>query len=189
MSPALRARHARLEEAVKATDGLQAAWAGLTTASAAAADLASELAEHDRLVGEAAQQGRDASYKKAIKTLKAASAVITTSKAARDKLAATVDVTVLDQWLARNEAYDKALAALYDALDSVGGRVTNKVRKAIAAEKAARAPAAPDSRGLVIIMGDIAQGGLNGAIVTIEQAKAVLSDAAEPATEEPSPAP
>ena len=81
VSPPLRARHARLDEALKATDGLQAAWAGLTTASAAAADLASELAEHDRLVGEAAQQGRDASYKKAIKTLKAASASITTSKA------------------------------------------------------------------------------------------------------------
>jgi hypothetical protein len=188
VSPALRARHAHLVEAVKATDGLHGAWDTLTISSAAATHLASQLAQHDELVGKAAQQGREAKYKAAVKTLKSAATVIADSKTSRDALAKTVDVTVLDQWLDRNEAYDKALAGLYEALESVGGKVTNKVRKAIAAEKAARAQLPPDSRGLVVIMGDIAQGGMNGAIVTIEEAKADLSDVLDPDTS-PSPAP
>jgi hypothetical protein len=174
---------ARLARAVDATDGLDAAWARLSVSSAAAGRLSAQLAEHDRLVGQAARQGRDAKYAAAIKTLKSASKVIAESKTARDRLANTVDVSVLDEWLSRNAAYDKALSALYDALDSVGGRVTTKVKKAIAAEKAARAKLPPDARGLVIIMGDIAQGGLNGAVVAIEEAKAEVTAALEPETE------
>ena len=46
----------------------------------------------------------------------------------RDILANTVDVTVLDEWLERNAAYDMALRDLYAALDGVGGRVTDDVR-------------------------------------------------------------
>ena len=91
-----------------------------------------------------------------------------------------MDESTLDQWIERNAAYDKALSGLYDALDKVGGKVTNKVRKAIATEKAARAQLPPDTRGLVIIMGSIAEGGLNGAVVTIEEAKAKLADALQP---------
>ena len=110
------------------------------------------------------------------------------SRKLRDRIVASVDVTVLDQWLDRNEAYDKALPALYKALASVGGKVTKKVREAIDAEKAARARLPPDARGLVVIMADIGQGGLNGAVIAIEGAKADLADALEP-VEEPSDAP
>ena len=85
----------------------------LTVGAAAAGRLAAQLAEHDRLVGVAAEQGRAAKYKAAIATLDEAAATIKESRAFRDRLSATVDVTVLDQWLDRNEAYDKALAALY----------------------------------------------------------------------------
>ena len=189
VSPALRRRYDRLVAALAATDGLQSAWDRLTVSSSSAGRLAAQLAAHDKLVAEAASQGRDAKYAKAITTLKGASKVITESQAFRDQLANTVDVTVLDQWLERNAVYDKALSALYDALDSVGGKVTSKVRKAITAEKAARAQLPPDSRGLVIIMGDIAQGGLSGAVVAIEQARAQLSAALEPPDPEASPSP
>jgi len=41
----------------------------------------------------------------------------------------------------------------------------------------------------VIIMGDIAQGGLSGAVVAIEQARAQLSAALEPPDPEASPSP
>jgi hypothetical protein len=183
VSPGVLARWARLAGAVDPTDGLEAAWARLSVSSSAAGRLSAQLAEHDRLVAQAAKQGRDAKYATAIKTLKEADKVIEASKASRDRIQNTVDVTVLDEWLARNAAYDKALAALYDALDSVGGRVTTKVKRAIAAEKAARAKLPPDSRGLVIIMGDIAQGGLNGAVVAIEEAKAEVAAALEPEPE------
>ena len=183
VSPELLVRHARQTAGLRATEGLEAAWARLTVSSAAAGRLSAQLAQHDKLVGQAAKQGRDAKYATAIETLKEAGKVIAASNAARDRLQNTVDVSVLDEWLARNAAYDKALAALYDALDSVGGRVTTKVKKAIAAEAAARARLPPDARGMVIIMGDIAQGGLNGAVVAIEEAKAGLGAALEPEPE------
>jgi hypothetical protein len=183
VSPDLRRRYDRLAAALTATDGLEAAWDDLTVGASAAGRLSAQLAEHDRLVGAAAEQGRAAKYDAAIATLDEAAATIKESRTVRDRLVASVDVTVLDQWLDRNEAYDKALAALYEALSSVGGKVTNKVRDAIDAEKAARARLPPDARGLVVIMSDIGQGGLNRAVIAIEQARADLSDALAPDVE------
>ena len=68
---------------------------------------------------------------------------------------------MLDQWLDRNTTYDKALRGLYVALNKVGGRVTKRVRDAIAAEKVARERLPPDSRGLILIIADIGRGGMN----------------------------
>lgn len=180
VSPAVRQRYQRLVDALAATTGLDSSWTRLTVDSAAASRLASQLADHDALVAKAASQGRDAKYAKAIATLKEASDTLAATKPYRDRLRNTVDESTLDQWIERNTAYDKALSGLYDALDKVGGKVTNKVRKAIATEKAARAQLPPDARGLVIIMGSIAEGGLNGAVVTIEEARAKLADALQP---------
>jgi len=185
VSAEVRRRYARLAGAVAATADMESAWTRLTSGAAAAGRLSSQLAEHDRLVAKAAEQGRDAKYKAAIKTLKQASATLAEGQAYRDRLVATVDVTTLDEWLDRNKAYDKALADLYDALSSVGGKVTDKVRKAIAAEKTARERLPPDSRGMIVIMADIAQGGLNSAVVAIEEAKAGLADVLEPESATP----
>ena len=102
------------------------------------------------------------------------------SRTLRTQLASTVDVTVLDQWLDRNERYDKALRGLYVALTKVRGRVTNVVRDAIAAEKEARRSLPPDSRALVVIISEIGRGGMNGAVIAIEEAKAQLADALAP---------
>ena len=92
-----------------------------------------------------------------------------------------VDVTVLDEWLDRNEAYDVALRGLYVALEDVGGRVTDDVRDAIAAEKAAKERLPPDSRGLILIMAEIGRGGMNGAVIAIEETKGRLAATLEPA--------
>lgn len=181
LSPPVIARYASYVAALQSTDGLKDAWSRLTVGASAASRLSQQLADHDRIAGEAAALGRAAKYQDAIETLARAQDTINASRASRDRLVATVDVTVLDEWLSRNETYDKALAKLYDALSSVGGKVTKKVRQAIEAEQAARKRLPPDSRGLVLIMADIAQGGLNSAVVAIEAAKADLSGALEPA--------
>jgi hypothetical protein len=183
LSPAVRARYAAIVAALSTLDGLDTDWGRLSVGATAAGHLAAQLAEHDRLVGVAASQGRTAQYVAAIKTLAQAEAVITETKTFRDALSSTVDVGVLDEWLRRNQAYDVALTNLYTA---VHGKVTAKVRAAIAAEKVARAQLPPDSRGLVLIMAGVAEGGLNGAVVAIEEAKAALAAATEPAA---SPAP
>jgi hypothetical protein len=177
LSSAVAARHAALLAAIDATDGLDDAWERLTLGSVSATRMSDLLARHDDLVVRAAQRGRAARYDEALTLLDQADAAIAQARRLRDQLANTVDVTVLDQWLDRNAAYDKALRELYKVISKVGSRVTDAVRKAIAAEQAAKEKLPPDTRGLVVIMAEIGRGGMNGAVIAIEEARAKLIDA------------
>jgi hypothetical protein len=186
VSDAVVARHATLVAALDATDGLDLAWSRLSTGSLAASSMSRLLAEHDRLVVAAAERGKLAKYASAIKVLDEAKVQIAAARALRDKLSATVDVSVLDEWLTRNEDYDVALANLYKALSKVGTKITKATRAAVAAEAEARARLPADTRGLVVIMSEIGQGGMSRAVVTIEEARAALTDALEAGTAAPS---
>jgi hypothetical protein len=135
------------------------------------------LAIHDELVGQAAERGRAARYGDAIALVEQADTTIAEARQLRDVLANTVDVTVLDQWLDRNADYDAALRALYQAISTVSGKVTDSVRTAIAAEQAAKDRLPPDTRGLVVIMAEIGRGGMNGAVIAIEEARGKLISA------------
>ena len=189
VSQAVLDRHERLTEVLDGTTDLEAAWARLTVGSLAASRLSARLAEHDEAVLKAAEQGRNADYDAAAATLDDADAAIVAARALRDRLAATVDVTTLDQWLDRNAAYDTALRDLYLALRDVGGRVTDDVRNAIDAERAAKDRLPPDSRGLIVIMSEIGLGGMNGAVVSIEEARGQLTEALADATASDGPSP
>ncbi len=187
VSMTVQDRHDRLRAAVAEVDGLDDAWVRLTTGSVAASRLSSLLAAHDQAVLDAAELGRKADYAAAIATLDVADTAITDSRRLRDVLSTTVDVTVLDQWLDRNAGYDVALRGLYQALEDVGGRVTKAVRDAIDAEKAAKERLPADSRGLILIMAEIGRGGMNGAVIAIEEARGRLADALAPPTPRPAP--
>lgn len=178
-------RYERLREAAAAVQGLDVAWARMTTGSVAASRLSALLEAHDAAVVAAAEQGRDADYEAAIETLDGADTAIADARRLRDVLANTVDVSVLDEWLDRNEAYDVALRGLYEALDGVGGRVTDDVRQAIEAERAAKDRLPPDSRGLILIMSEIGRGSMNGAVIAIEEVRGRLEDAVAAAGEGP----
>ena len=170
-------RYQALDDALNATDGLDYAWARLSISAIAASKMSELLAEHDRLMGEAAAKGRVAKYADAQKLIDQAAAQLTTAKSVRDDLAKTVEVSVLDEWIKRNADYDTALRNLYKAIAKVGKTVTPAVRNAVKAEKAARANLPPDPRALVVIMADIGRGGMNEAVIGIEEARATLSDA------------
>jgi hypothetical protein len=181
VSDEIAGRHAALLATLDAIGGLQPAWARLTTGSVAAIQLGALLARHDREVLEAAALGRAARYDEGISRLDEAAATISDARALRNQLANTVDVTVLDQWLDRNAAYDSALRGLYSAYSTAGGEVTAAVAGALAAETAARANLPPDTRAMVVIMAEIGRGGMNGAVITIEEARARLTTAIEAA--------
>ncbi len=181
----VRDRHARLDAAVAATRGLDAAWLQLASGSAAAARLSSLLAAHDEAVLAAAAQGRDAEYEQALTILQDADTAIADARRLRNNLARTVDVTTLDEWLERSARYDVALRELYAALVDSDGRVNSAVRAAMAAEGRAKDRLPPDTRGLVLIMAEIGRGGMNGAVVAIEQARGELTAALA----EPTPSP
>jgi hypothetical protein len=182
------ARHAALVAAIDATEGLDDAWDRLTLGSISATRMSNLLARHDDLVVHAAELGRAAKYDQAMTVLDEADATIAQARTLRDQLANTVDVTVLDQWLDRNADYDVALRGLYKAISKVSGKVTNAVRTAIAAEQAAKDRLPPDTRGLVVIMAEIGRGGMNGAVIAIEEVRGKLIAAiaaSSPATAEP----
>ena len=181
------ADHAALIAALDTTTGLQAAWVRLTTGSVTAIGLGTLLDQHDRQVTDAATLGRSARYADATSVLDEADATIKAARALRDQLANTVDVTILDQWLDRNAAYDAALRDLYAAYARVGGKVTKELKAAIAAEATARQALPPDTRGLVVIMAEIGRGGMNGAVIAIEEARGRLTAAIAAAAARTSP--
>jgi hypothetical protein len=181
LSDDVASRHAALLSALDATEGLDDAWERLTLGSISATRMSALLAQHDDFVTQAAERGRAANYDEAAAFLDQADATISAARKQRDQLANTVDVTVLDQWLDRNADYDAALRGLYKAISTVKGKVTDSVRTAIAAEQAAKDRLPPDTRGLIVIMSEIGRGGMNGAVIAIEEARGKLLSAIDAA--------
>ena len=178
-SPQAITRYARLVTALPATDGLRTWWTALATGAAPALQLTSHLTAHDRLAGEAVLAGSEGRYADALHGIDAAEAELIGAHGIRDELAGrSVDVGTLDEWIVRNEAIDSALRKLYTRLQASNGRVTPAVKQALAGVDTARAALPPDTRALVVILGDIARGGLNQSVIAIEQARGRLAAAA-----------
>lgn len=178
----VRARRTAMLTALDSTSGLGRSWASLTVGSLAASDLISLLTGHDVTVAAAASEGRSAEYRAALATLAQAVTKLDDATDIRDRLENTTDVDTLDQWISRNRRYDEALIALYSALRDSGGLVNDAVRDAFREEGAARAILPPDTRGLVVIVAEIGRGGLNQAVIAIEQARGRLNLALEALT-------
>lgn len=187
LTPATRERYAAYVGGLAATRGITESWTRLTVGSLSATRMSGLLAAHDEAVVDAAAQGRRGAYDQALGHLDDADAAIADARTLRDRLAATVDVTTLDEWLDRSAAYDVALRALYVAVQRADGQVTRAVREAMADEAAAKARLPPDTRGLVLIMSEIGQGGMNAAAIEIEQAHADLEEALAPPLTGPAP--
>jgi hypothetical protein len=166
-----------LTGALTATGGLGDKWATLTDGSLAAVELETSLLDHDASTASAAALGKAGRYADALTQLANSDAKLALAGRQRDAMSATVDTSVLTSWIERNAAYDTALAKVYTLLVASKGKVTPAVQDAIDAQKVALAALPGDTRGLVIIMADIARGGLNQAVISIEEAKGRLSDA------------
>ena len=186
-SPATLARYDAVAPALAAVDPLRPAWERLTAGAVPATELTDRLLAHDRIAATAIQSGGAGKYAQAVARIDKATAELAAARTIRDRLAATVDVATLDAWLDRNGAYDDALRDLWDALRRSGGRVTSAVREAAARERTARELLPPDARALVVILGDVARGGLNQAVIAIEEARGLLLDASVRAGASPAP--
>lgn len=187
-SPETKRRRDLALVALNATSGLEGAWVSLAAGSTTANTLGALLTEHDVIAGQAAAQGRSAKYAAALKTLAQAQAKLAQAKTLRDALARTiVDVTTLTQWIDRNDEYDKALAHLYNATIAAKGRITADLKKAAIEERQAHELLPSNTSGLVIILAEIGRGGLNQAVIGIEQTRAKLQAAVDELSAAPTP--
>jgi hypothetical protein len=177
LGPVSRSRWRAIDDGVAAAAGLSADWARFTTGSLAAERLTTLLIDHDAATAEAAKRGAAGRYADALAQLDSSDAITAEARTLRDKLARSADVSTLTQWIDRNATYDLALRDLYAALKASNGRVTDAVRKAFSTEQAARAALPTDTRALVVILADIARGGLNEIAIAIETAGGQLDEA------------
>ncbi|MEO5965403.1 MAG: hypothetical protein ABIR11_08060, partial [Candidatus Limnocylindrales bacterium] len=177
VSPSIQGRFDELTKTPTMTKDLEASWALFTGRALDATNLNALLARHDQETGAAAKQGSVGKYKTASDLLDVSDATIAETRAVRDRLANTTDVSTLTTWVDRNAAYDTALRALYDSLQKANGKVTDAVRAAFAGEQEARANLPVDTKPLIVIMADVAQGGLNQAVIAIEQTRGDLATA------------
>ena len=178
LSPEVRRRHALALTAVTKADGIAVAWTKVGAGALAATRVTTLLLEHDRMTGDAAAAGSATKYKTAIGKLTQSDTMITQARSLRDSLAATgIDVSTLTQWLDLNAAYDAALRRLYQGFIDSKGRITDEIRDAFKGEKDARARLPSDTKGLVVILAEIGRGGLNEAVIGIEEARGDLEAA------------
>lgn len=177
VSRLLRARHALLAETPAITDPLAAAWAGFDARALTATRLASLLDRHDRQTGAAVLAGSEGRYAEAASLLEESAAIIAELRALIEQLSGTMDIAQVTDWVDRNAAYDAALEVLYATVLEAEGRATQAVRDALEAERDARDRLPVDNRALIVIMSDVAQGGINQAVVRIEEARGRLEGA------------
>ncbi len=177
VSAATIARYRQLLATPGLAANLETDWQQLSARAQAASVVPGLLAQHDRQTAAAAAQGEAGHYQAALALLDAPDATLALARQAAASLARTADVSTLTQWMDRQAAYDAALRRLYTVMLSSRGKVTSAVRAAFAAEEAAKAALPTSTKGIVVIMGAIAQGGLDRAVVDIEVARGSLAAA------------
>jgi hypothetical protein len=170
-------RRAAILAALDAAASLNASWQQVTARAGQASQLTILLAEHDQIVLDAAAKGRDHAYAEAATMLDQAILAVSNVKSQRTTLIAGTEPTVLDEWILRNGAFDVALQALYLALVASGGKQTPAVVQARRAELEAQARLPPDRRTIIVIVAEIARGGLTQAVLAIEDARGRIDDA------------
>jgi DNA-directed RNA polymerase specialized sigma24 family protein len=170
-------RRAAILAAIDAAASLAAQWRQVSGRATDAAQLTSLIASHDNTVLDATAQGRDSRYPEAIVLLDGAILTVADVKSLRARLIAGTEPTVLDEWIERNGAFDAALRALYAALIVSKGEVTVEVQSANREMEEALAQLPPDRRTIIVIVAEVARGGLTQAVLAIDDASARIDAA------------
>jgi hypothetical protein len=176
-SNATLVRRSAILAAVDAALSIAGQWQTVTTRASGAGNLTELITRHDSTVFEAAANGRGNKFGEATEILDGALLIVADILAARTRLIASQDPTVLDEWIERNRDYDLALRALYDALDRSKGKLTVEVQSARRDERIAFDKLPPDRRTIVVIVVEVARGGLIQAVVAIEDAHGHVDEA------------
>ncbi|HYL40709.1 MAG TPA: hypothetical protein VET90_05310 [Candidatus Binatus sp.] len=185
-SNAMLARRVGIQTALAAVGTLSGEWSRVTARSSDASALTVAIRSHNSTLASAANAGVKAQYPEAIQLCNQALGILQQISRLRSEAVQSDQATVLDDWIGRHVAYDKALLALYEALRASGGVRNNDVDAAYRAQAIALAQLPADNREVIVIIAQVAEGGLNDAVLAIEYARGEI-DAAVSAIESPAP--
>ena len=178
-----RVRIGTIDAAMAAAGELPGYWQQVGVAASGPLEFLQSLQAHDDRVVTATDQGRAADWAAALGVLDDAQRLLVPVRAVREVAAkAGLDVTTLDDLLARIDDYDQSLIALYANLQASGGETTNESRAALARVEAAQASLPEDQSALVVIVSDMAGPTITPVLLSIESARGALEAAldAEP---------
>ncbi|HUG29653.1 MAG TPA: hypothetical protein VMQ65_03945 [Candidatus Limnocylindria bacterium] len=176
-SNATLVRRAAILAAIDAAAGLTGRWQQVSGRAADAALLTELIGLHDLTVLNAASKGRANEFAEAVEILDGTLLKIEDIQLLRVRLIASSEKTVLDEWIERNTNFDRALRRLYAALDRSGGEVTLAVQSANRDVELAFDQLPPDRRTILVIISEVARGGLTQAVLAIEEASAHVDEA------------
>jgi len=164
-------------DAVAAVEPLPSSWRALADSTLPPLGVARLINQHDRATFSATQEGVAGRFLPALDGLDSAGGLLGEIRALRGRLPPTADVSTLVAWLEVADAYDDALAALYRELLTSGGEMTDAARAALAEVERAQTRLPADTKAVTVIMGELAQGGLNQAAIAVEEARGALAAA------------
>ena len=181
-SNATLVRRAAILAAIDAAGGLTGRWQQVSGRAADAALLIELIGLHDVTVLDATSKGRSNEFAKAVEILDSALLKIEDIQLLRARLIVGSEPTVLDEWIERTGTWDRALRKLYAALNRSGGEQTLAVISARREERLAFEQLPPDRRTILVIVSEVARGGLIQAVLAIEEASAHIDEALAEAT-------
>ena len=170
-------RRAAMLAALDSVGGLGPLWDSVTAQANSAAALILAIRTHDACVAQGASLGVQAQYAAAIDQLTQCAGVLTQIVDLRRAIVVGSDTTILDDWITLHQTYDTALTNLYKALKQSGGLRNPVVDAAYRAENQARQGLPADNRQIVVIVAEVAQGGLNQAVIAIDGARGRVEEA------------
>lgn len=170
-------RRAALLAALDSVTGLGGLWDSVTAKARDAATLTLAIRDHDAAVAGAAALGVKAEYAAAIAQLGQAATLLGQIVQLRKDIVTSTDQTVLDDWIARHDRYDRALLALYQALKASNGQRNPTVDAAYREENLARDQLPADNRQIVVIVAEVSSSGLTQAVLAIESARGRIDEA------------
>jgi hypothetical protein len=174
-----------MDSAVSALSNVPRAWQSLDARALAVVSVIDDLQRHDGLVFRATTAGRQGSWADALSALDDAAGPLAAARQIRDLIAADSDVSTLDDLIARYDAYDAALVALYGFEKETGQQSGAKFDDLQRAVQRAQTALPADTRALSAIVGGAAGRVITESLVAIEQARGAIMTALASATAEP----
>jgi hypothetical protein len=177
LSQANKRRLAAIDEVIGAAVPMPAEWHVVASDTREVANLLVALLTHDGLVFRATTAGRQKDWAGALDLLGQGETSLGQARAVRDHLAASNDVSTLNDLLSRYAAYDAALTDLYTALRDGASLDSPQVQRLSAMVDQAEAGLPGDTNALKVVVADASGGSVAEGVVNIEEARGKVTEA------------